>query len=314
MKLMALANFLFARASSPVISTPPPGAPPWLRDPQGRVVLQQKGPPADWVRRVRKGAPQLLDTPAPPPVPTPPAGPEPPATVIRPSATPPTWPQAPAHREEAREQSQPPALPKPARDLPEAAPSKRAGDFAVPDQTVAPRLHPWPAGESPAPPPTRSIRKKDLLSPPPFAGPQGRAGRAEDAGPQPATRARRVSLVVGETRSGKPRPGAAAESQAPRPPVRHALIDAAPPWHDRRPSPYDSGPEPQRRPAAKAPRPPFQLETGQRRHTEPDVAVEPSAARWPDLPPVEPPPSETPQLVEQAMRRQDYLDAEQRRR
>jgi len=316
LRLLALANLLLARATARSSAAPTDAAGVWVRDAQGRMVVNHRGPPADWLRRVRKGAPQLLEATAPSTSP-----PDQPAISYPPpqSGTPPQrlaqLPPPVAEQTSTREAGEPQISvpPPPVRRITPLVDQPPSRARALPEPSPASAM---PQLRGPA---TGEVEKPPAVKHGPAAGetqtearlqarepenhlpevPQGswmpvgtRPGPEGGAHPEKLTRAlaRSGSVFVPFTlmRRHIAEPGVS--------------VTVAPATHKRT---FEvivpSEPQPRARSLDRVP------------HSDHLLKGLPNA-RWPDLPAPEPPPNETTALLGLQLRRQAFLDAEQRRR
>jgi len=317
LRLLALANLLLARATARSAAAPTDAAGVWVRDAQGRVVVNHHGPPADWLRRVRKGAPQLLEATAPSASPPDqPAIPYPPPQSGTPPQMPAQLPPPVAEQASTREAGEPPIsrVPTPVHRITPLVDQPPSRARALPEPSPASAV-PQPRGPAPG-----EVEKPPATKHGPAAGETQTEARLQ---------AREAENHLSEVRQGswmpvgtRPGPEAGAHPEkstralagsgsvfAPLTQMRRHIaepgvsVTVAPPTH--KPTfevVVPSAPQPRAGSLDRVP------------HPDPDLLKELPNARWPDLPAREPPPNETMALVGLQLRRQAFLDAEQRRR
>ncbi len=342
---MAIAGALLARVASREPDSSPDARPQWVRDEDGRMVLKRQGPPIDWLRRVMKGAPQLLaamrespqhDRPAP-------GSSQPPSERVEPLPPQPDSLATPPPRRAFREQLLPSRRPRRSRpveqvgsaaQVPVKAPTQEDASTTAQFQppiskresvTTPPsvRLRPQPSAPAlTAAKPASPLGEPAVDSVAPRSRPRATQGPPAmavparfDAGrpavwPREPIRHTPTRLEATPILTVVPRPGAPVLGLAPR-----QRVEAAPPSTIGRRSPSDSpaGDLASNR-AAAAWSPPDGEPSLRRPFDEPDISPEPLTGRWPDLPQREPAPYEAPMIVEAILRRQAALDAEQGRR
>ena len=319
MRLLAFANMLLERASQrpPIASTEQASA--WVKEERGGVVLRRRGPPEDWLRRVRKGAPQLLE-----------------GTTVPPAAPPDLPPEAEPHRPHPSKATvQAPA----GGPVAESADAPRFEELQVSSPVTSHRVEPVEVRPSPRPRAAREQAQAAMAfdhRPGPRIEPETqhamkltqaggsaggetttrvqarqRTGHAVEAQDKPRPRAGAWRARDADTYTEKQTrsPADSRTISVPHAPVRRRVIDpglsvtVVPAF---RKGSLDA---PSSRPAAGPARSDERL-----RRREPETSGDSLEMRWPDLPPPDPAPNEPRALVASDLRRQVLLDAEQRRR